>query len=387
MNEEIPLIDQMWTRFPDLFQRMEAWITPERAFATFQRIADVYAPTLTVHYTRGPVIESLLRQPGVGLNLDIHRNYYSTGNVVVEVGGAPRKPVWCLAHLDLISFLTGPWQDGRYPLTPHCEPRQTEGAREAVALTFDPAQRTMVEAARGQLVMDDEGRFWFQTAASDLPPLTRVVYASQAEWDRASGMVYGAVDNAFGCAALVLAAQVLSHYPVNVLFAFTDEEEGPVTVGNQGFARGSDRLFRRLPPERLPDLVIVTDLHEPVADPARGHLDPGWFGQGALFAGVASGGRGSVTPPHLLHTLRVMAGLMQEWGIRLRESTGYVSRSDDVSAVMVTPNVILLGFPGAYSHFADTPRAHVEDLVHLARATVLAVLVAQSNTWRWRYLV
>ncbi len=369
-----------------LFRSMGERLTVEKGWSTFRQIADTYAPTLTVDYTRGPVVEALLRDAGVGANLTFHRNFRGSHNVALEFGTTPTKPIWCMAHLDFISFLTTEWQDGRYPLISYCEPRQSPGARDAVALTFDGARAGLVESAQGQIVLDSEGKFWFESSHSELPYLTRVMYANQAVWDRESGMVYGMVDNAFGCAALVLAAQTLADYPVDALFVLTDEEEGVVERGNQAFARGSERLFRRTPLEQLPDLVLVTDLHAQDDESLGGAVGNAKFGQGALFTGVASRARGGVTPPHLLHFQRSLASSLAKQGVRLKEEVGYVSRSDCVSAMMVTPNVLRVGFAGAYSHFDQTPRAHIDDLLDLAKSIVAWVIVAQDEAWQERYL-
>ncbi len=386
MRDEVELLDEVWARYPSLFQSLDGWITAERGFSIFKRLADTYSPTLTVSYTRGPVVETLLQASGAGASHTFHRNLRGSRNVVVEFGQAAAKPIWCIAHLDFISFLTADWQDGRYPLISYCEPRQSPGARDAIALNFDPASGGLVESARGQIVLDNDEKFWFETDNSQLPYLTRVMYASQAEWDRESGMVYGTVDNAFGCAAFVLAAQVLSHHSVEALFVFADEEEGVVDTGNQAFARGSDRLFRRTPVDQLPDLVLVTDLHAQGDASLGSTVDTSRFGRGALFTGVTSRARGGMTPPHLLEFQRSLAKSLDKQGVRLLEEVGYVSRSDCVSAMMVTPNVLRVGFAGAYSHFDQTPRAHIEDLLHLAKSIVAWVIVAQSEAWRARYL-
>jgi hypothetical protein len=88
----------------------------------------------------------------------------------------------------------------------------------------------------------------------------------------------------------------------------------------------------------------------------------------------------------LLVFQRELAQFLAAQDIQLKENSGYVSRSDCVSAMMATPNVALIGYPGAYSHFADTPRAHIDDLVHLAKTLVIYHLVAQSPIWRRQYL-
>ncbi len=386
------LITQALTPYPGLFERLERLITPERAFACFKLIADTYAPTLTVRYTRGPVIKALLdearNQGWCGSNMVFHRNYLASGNVALEFGRQPRKPVWAMAHLDIISFLTGPRQGNRYKVTPFCEPRQSNGVREALALAFSQETGGLVEIARGRLISEDNGKSnFFETETEDLPPATRVVYASQAEWERASGMVYGTVDDAFGCAALVMAAMALSHYAAEALILLTDEEEGVVAPGNRAFARASTRLLHRVAPEHLPDFITITDLHEDVSELFAGNFNGARFGQGALFAPFASGAKGGVTPPHLLSFQRELARYLGERNISLRENPGYVSRSDCVSAMLATPNVALVGFPGAYSHFADTPRAHIGDLVNLAKVMAVYLLVAQHPAWQERYLL
>ncbi|MEM7343790.1 MAG: hypothetical protein AAF485_06075 [Chloroflexota bacterium] len=389
MNQQQIIVDTL-SAYPGLFNRLGEVMTKDRAFDTFKQIADTYAPTLTVRYTRTPVVKRLLETAQTegfcGHNITIHGNYFSTGNAALSFGSANRKPVWSMAHLDNISFLTGGWQDGRYPLTPYCEARQTEGVRPALALAYNNISGTMESIAKGQLRSTESGHF-FETDVADLPPATRVVYETVAELDEATGMVYGTVDDAFGCAALVLAAQVLAHYDVEALMVLTDEEEGVVGVGNNAFSRGSARLINRIQSEHLPDLITITDLHEEVQDLASGQLDNARFGQGSLFSAFSSGAKGGVTPPQLLSFQRELAQYLVTQEIKLQENAGYVSRSDCVSAMMVTPNVSLIGFPGAYSHFIDTPRAHIDDLVDLAKVLTIYILMAQSSAWRHQYLV
>jgi putative aminopeptidase FrvX len=386
MKNDVQLIHEAWAAYPSLFEMLEQHVTPERGFDLFKRLADTYAPSLTARFTRGPMIDSMLQEVEAGPHLTFHPNYQRSGNVVLEIGKRAEKAIWCMAHLDFISFLTGEWTGGRYPLTSYCEPRQQPGRYDAIALQYDPDRHAMTEVAQGQLVMDESGKFWFECDNATLPPQTRVMYATQAEWERETGVVYGAIDDAFGCAALILAAQVLSHFPVEALFVLPDEEEGVVEKGNQAFARGSARLLQRTPPHQLPDLVIVTDVHEPSAEAPTGTADGLPLTRGALFNGEASKARGGITPPHLLHFQRQLAQSLGQQGVQLREDTGYVGRSDCVSAMMATPNVLRVGFAGAYSHFDQTPRAHIDDLVHLAKSIAAWVVVAQSEEWQERYL-
>lgn len=383
-------------QYPDLMSRISSIITPHRAFAVFKQIADCYAPSLTVRYTRGPLVEALMsgaQDEGRAGPFVYHRNYLSTGNVGLELGAQSRKPVWAMAHLDIISFLTGEYHGGRYELTPFCSIRNRPGSRDALALVFDAEQGVMRPAATGRLVIEEgeQRALYFETDRRDLLPGTRVVYATDAEWDEASGLVYGCIDNAASCASLLLAAMVLSLYKVEALLILTDEEEGPVTLGNQAFSRGSARLLHRVTPDQLPDLITISDIHEDIVNLAEGSLNVERFhqqaGQGALFGSHAFHAAGGVTPPSLLHFQHALSRYLQGHGIRLRSNTGFISRSDCVSAMMATPHIALLGFPGAFSHFADLPRAHIDDIVDLAKVLVVYILLAQSPAWRNRYLL
>jgi len=383
------LIANSLSPFTMLFGRLDEIITPQRSFAFFQTIADTPAPSLTTSYTRAPIIQQLIaegQQAGIcGQNLAAHNNYLGSGNMALSIGQQPKKPIWSMAHLDNISFLTGEYRDGCYALTPFCEARQTEGRRPAVALNYAYASGTMEVVASGWLC-SEKGSHSFECDQADLPPATRIVYASQAAWDRQSGLVTGMIDNAFGCAALLLSAFVLSHFDVEAMIVLTDEEEGVVATGPPAFSRGATRLINRITPEQLPDIITISDHHEDVENLMRGKLDLARFGQGALFAAFASGTKGGVTPPRLLAFQRELAIYLQEHQILLNENPGYVSRSDCVSAMMATPNVALVGYPGAYSHFIDMPRAHIDDLVNLAKTLVIYSLVVQNREWRSLFL-
>lgn len=377
-------LENILNRHAGVFDCLHEVITRQRVFALFQQIADTYAPTLTARHTRGPVIQQWLgemQQANLcSQDIQLDLNFRRTGNVVLSLGQAAAKPAWAMAHLDMISFLTGPYGDGRYPLTPYCEARQKSGRRAALALDFahNPAGDVVAD---GWLCSTQQGHF-FETGNAHLPPATRVVYASQARWDQTSGMIYGTIDNAAGCASLLMAAVALSHFEAEALIVLSDEEEGVVAVGPQAFSRGSARLLQRTPPAELPDLISITDQHEDVAEIFDGQLDLSRFGQGANFAAFASATKGGVTPPRLLAFQRELSAYLAQRSVSLRENPGYVSRSDCVSAVMATPNVALLGFPAAYTHFIDTPRCHIDDLVNLAKALAVYILVAQDAEWR-----
>lgn len=388
------MIEKTLSRYPGLFEHMEAAITPDVAFRVFQQLADTYAPTLTARYTRGLILQSILEDMksagSIGDNLVLDLNYRKTGNVSITLGRKEVKPIWAFAHLDNISFLTGPQVNGRYALTAFHEPRISDGERDGLALDYDVKYQTMRIIAKGTIMTADSGSSSeFRTEVDDLPPATRVVFQNTASWDRNTGVLYGSVDDAFGCSALILCAIMLADYDVNAIIILTDEEEGVVGLGNTAFARGSQRLLSRTAPVDLPAMISVTDLHEmsPVEHQHSDYIEVPGCGKGALFAGFASGTRGGVTPPNVLAAMRDMARFTTQMGIPVTENLSYVSRSDCVSAMMATQNVVLMGFPGAYSHFDKTPRAHIDDLVSLSKSLAVLIVTAQSPDWRRHYLI
>ncbi|MBU05950.1 MAG: hypothetical protein CL877_08390 [Dehalococcoidales bacterium] len=388
------MIEEFLGRYPGFFERMEVLITPEVAFRVFQQLADTYAPTLTARYTRGLTIQAILQEmKAVGSireNIDLDLNFRRTGNVSISLGTKECKPIWAFAHLDNISYLTGPKVNSLYPLTAFHEPKISDGERDGIALGYDGASQTLKTIAEGTIITRNAGeRSEFRTEVADLPLATRVVFQTAASWDRNTGLLYGSVDDAFGCAALVLSAVTLSDYDVNAIIMFTDEEEGVVSVGNSAFARGSRRVLSGTAPAELPAIISVTDIHDMIPEERRHGkvIDVPGCGSGALFAGFAGGTRGGVTPPNVLAAIRELAGFSTNRGIPLTENPSYISRSDCVSAMMATQNVVLIGFPGAYSHFDKTPRAHVDDLVTLSKSLCVLLAIAQSPGWRRKHLI
>ncbi|MEE3255381.1 MAG: hypothetical protein VX199_06745, partial [Chloroflexota bacterium] len=106
------MIGEALKSYTQLYTHMESLITPEASFTAFQRLADTYAPTLSARYTRGEVVRSILEESksegALGDNVDLDLNYRKTGNVCITLGEQSRKPIWAFAHLDNISYLTGP---------------------------------------------------------------------------------------------------------------------------------------------------------------------------------------------------------------------------------------------------------------------------------------
>ena len=376
-------IGQMLAAQSDLAARLDAEITLDRAHRALSALESVAAPSQTARWTRAPVIERLLHEDGVLAAADAawHGDYEGSGNAVLLLGHEPkRKRVWLLAHLDQISYLVNPGEDGCYPLMPLCYHMQREGRRSAVALAHDLRRGELAVQARGVIDVSGESVTFLVNEGGPLGPGARVVYDSRLTRDRDSNAVRGYLDDSLACTAMVLAASVLRHYAVDVLFGFTDEEEGPPGDANQSFGRGGRRLIDRF---AAPDLVIASDVHEAEATghgPGPRNLRPG---DGAVFAERSSNGRGAVTPPHLYALQQHLAIALHGYGTRLRENWGgYVSRGEDINAMAATPNVALLGVLCSNRHYArDQPAANLADVLDLARSFVAYTLLVHSDLW------
>lgn len=379
INEMLGVLD----RVPHLFTRLEQEVTEDRAHRYLMVLESVPAPSQTAQWTRVPAVERLLGEDGLldAPGVEWARNFEGSGNAVLTLGGEPRaKRVWLLAHLDQISYLLDPGTDGTYPLVPLCFHMQREGRRPAVALGHDLASGTLTVRGRGDIVVDGSSIGFQAREGGPFGPGLRVVYDSRLEWNRESGVLTGYLDDSVACVAMLLAARVLHHYPVEVLIGLTDEEEGAPGDANQSFGRGGRRLVRFYEP---PDLAIVADVHESEAmirGPGPRDLLPG---EGAVFAERSSSGRGTVTPPHLYAFQQEMARALAQRGIHLHENWGgYVSRSEDINATIVTPNIALIGFLCSNRHYAtDRPSANMRDLLDLARVFVCYTLLVHSDLW------
>jgi hypothetical protein len=359
-------------------------VTGEAYFDIFRQLSDNYSPTLTVTRVQGPLVESIVsRGAGDQQRISVSRSLRHSGSIGVRVGHS-RPALWLSAHADICGYLTGEWDGTGYPLTPFCMHRASPGRRAAVALAAPDGEGPLEHLALGEMVTLASGDVRFECDSSDLPLFTRVVHHQPASWDRASDRVVGFIDNQAGSAAMLLAAQALSHFDASALFLLNDEEEGPVDKGGQGFSRAATRLLHRTPLDELPSYIVVTDGHEQETAIEQGRET--LFGKGATFTGISSRARGAVTPPQLVAFTRAFAGELESNGVKLLEHAGYVGRSDDISALQFTPNVSLIGYPAAYAHFDKTPFSHVSDLVHLTKSLVLLALVAQDAQWQDRYL-
>lgn len=396
MGQTVSFIDSLLARVPEFPQRLHSIISPDRTFEVFRCIADTYAPTLSACHTRGPVLDSLLAAAGQeGLfaePIPFAGNYLQAGTSAAFLGEPAETSIWSVAHLDIISYLTGIPQAEGYPLTPFCQSRQNPGQRPGVALDLCDPEVPVRVYARGPLMTGHvlpgkiEPQHFFQTDVPDLPLATRICYESEAVWDPNTDMLYGCIDNAACCAALVLACIAVRPYRPNIMVIWADEEEGVVDVGPPAFARGAARLLHRMEPAQLPDLVLVSDIQELSFDEDADLDDAATFGQGAAMEAFASRTRGAVTPPRLLQAMRGLLREMETLDVRVRETGRYLNRSDDAALVMATPNIAFLGCPGAFTHFQETPRASLRDIMHLAKALAIVWMVAQDPAWSSQFM-
>ena len=373
---------------------VERHVTRERVRRYLSALVDTPAPSTLAGAMRVPVLRRLLDDDGAlgGGRLHLHGDFGRTGSPVILTGSPETaKPLWYFAHLDTISYLVLPLADGHYPLVPFCSHMIKDGERAARAYRYDLARNTFVVAAEGRLA-SRAGKPCFHPdpSAPALRPGDRVVPVSSYREDPVSGLFTGSMDNAGGVAALAVAAPVLARAGVEAMLAFPDEEEGPVAPGNQMIGRGGSRLISLSP---APELAIVADVQQgggdPDADARGGVVNSTRLGAGAVLAEFSSFARGAVTPPDLYALAHHAADLIGTFGVRIQQSNNaYSSRSDDVSVMLKTPNILLLGFPGFNRHFdRGEPRAHLDDVVHLAKSLVYMSALRPWLTARRRALL
>lgn len=357
---------------------VDAYITGERMARYLKAIADTPAPSTAASAMRAPVLRELLEaDKALGSRLALDANYANTGSTVILTGAdAGAKPIWYFAHLDTISYLAGPADGERQPLIPFCYHLTQEGRRDALCYRFDLQSARYMVAADGFLE-SEAGRpyFWPTNPSFRLRSGDRVVPVTSSA-PGADGHWTGHFDNAGGVAALAVAAPVLAEAGFDAMLAFPDEEEGPQGSGNQVIGRGGSRIIDRLPP---PDLAMVADMQQSGDDARPGDAKDNTvrLGKGAVLSEFSSLGRGAVTPPHLLGLARHLVRLIDKCGVKVQEpQNSYTSRSDDISVMLKTPNILLLGFPGLDRHFdAGLPKANLEDIVNLSKALVYTALL------------
>lgn len=372
-------------RIEDLARKLQPLvdehITPERMLRYTREISETAAPSTAASATRTPVLQRLLTEDAAfELPLGLDDDFERTGNTVLMCGRGARKPLWYFAHLDTISYMVQPARDGTYPLVPFCYHLIENGARPARAMRYDLAKGAFSICAEGELRSLDGHPSFHPEGGSrhDLRPGDRVVPVAPFSVSP-DGEVTGHLDNAGGVAALALAAPVLARAGIDAMLAFPDEEEGPRGSGNQMIGRGTARLVAHLPP---PDLAVVVDMQQATGEGGADGGIAGRLGSGAVLSEFSSLARGAVTPPPLYALAREVVDRLAARGVLVRESPNtYTSRSDDVSVMLKTPAILLLGFPGFDRHFdRGYPRAHLSDLVNLSKALVYMSALASVLT-------
>ena len=297
-----------------------------------------------------------------------------TGNLAIEIGAAADAPdLLITAHMDRPTFRVLNLAEGTlYPLCAIRVPGD-EYACGGIAVGYHDGRVQIT--ARGQLRFQETShghRISFQATDGALNWGDSVLMSAQPRLHDGRIIATG-LDNAAGALIGLLSASALSALSDElaargrkIIFAFTDQEEGP-PVGL--FGQGAARLLRALPPPRLGFINI--DGHN--VDEAQGHVP----GIGASHAFVSGFGRGSVVPLEyqaLATELAERVNHVRPGTVRLNYS--YVSRSDDMLLSMASRCLGLIGLPLENAHTAEETIAlgDVAAAVRWASAYVCQIL-------------
>ncbi|MCY3977276.1 MAG: M20/M25/M40 family metallo-hydrolase [Chloroflexi bacterium] len=298
--------------------------SPEAIFARLSRLLDAPAPanSCALPGAVGEVIMALADELGLRC-----APFGSTGNLTLELGdpGAPLD-LLVTAHMDRPCFRVRRLADGTlYPLCAIRVPGDGYVCEAAALRYIDGRVRV---AAVGNMRFEAVGgsyRIRFQAESGALRAGDTVMMRAAPQLR--DGLAVGAgLDNAIGVLLALLTAHSLQQYAAEaiadrrILFAFTDQEEGP-PIGL--FGQGAARLAHSIEQPRLGFINI--DGHN--VDEEAGHV----LGVGASQAFVSGDGRGSVVPLDYQALAESLAAQVNETGpgtVRLNYS--YVSRSDDM---------------------------------------------------------
>lgn len=347
-------------------------IAPDPIFARLSRLLAAPAPanSCTLPGAVGEVISALADELGltcapVGVS----------GNLGIEIGD-PDAPLHLLvtAHMDRPCFRVRNLAESTlYPLCAIRVPGDGYSC-EAIALRY--IDECVSIAARGELRFDEDGkgdyRIRFSAESGELRPGDTVMM-HRAPHLRGGQIIGAGLDNAIGVLLALLSAHALHEYAPDslagrrVLFALTDQEEGP-PIGL--FGQGAARLAHHIEPPRLGFINI--DGHN--VDEAADHA----LGVGASHALVSGDGRGSVVPldyQALAESLVVAVNQCRAGTVRLNYS--YVSRSDDVLLSLWARCLGLTGVIVANAHTTEETAA-LSDVA--AAAQWIPLYIAQVLT-------
>ena len=334
-------------------------LAPEALFARLSRLLDAHAPanSCALPGTVGDVIEALAHELGLTC-----APVGSTGNLAIEIGDrAAPLDLLVSAHMDRPCFRVRNLAEATlYPL---CAIRVPVAGYICYAAALRYVAGRVTIAARGQLSFDwrdGDCRITFQPASGELHKGDTVMM--QAAPQLRDGLVIGAgLDNAIGVLLALLSAQALQEYAADaiagrkILFAFTDQEEGPPSGL---FGQGASRLAHCTEQPRLGFINI--DGHN--VDAAAGQV----LGVGASHAFVSGDGRGSVVPMNdqaLAESLAARVNQARPGTARMNYS--YVSRSDDMLLSLWSRPLGLTGVIVADAHTAEETAA-LDDIVSAA---------------------
>ena len=359
-------------RISQLLARISAdpVLAPEAIFDRLSRLLDAPAPanSCALPGTVGDVIRALADE----LSLTC-APVGSTGNLAIEIGDrAAPLDLLVSAHMDRPCFRVRNLDEATlYPLCAIRVPGDGYTC-DAIALRYIDGRVNI--AARGQMRFDrrdGDYRITFQPASGALHNGDTVMM--QAAPELRDGLVIGAgLDNAIGVLLALLSAYALQEYAADaiagrkILFAFTDQEEGP-PIGL--FGQGASRLAHYI---EQPGLGFINiDGHN--VDEAASHV----HGVGASHAFVSGDGRGSVVPMNnqaLAETLAAQVNQARPGTARMNYS--YVSRSDDMLLSLWSRCLGLSGVIVANAHTTEETAAlsDIASAAHWIPAFVATVL-------------
>ena len=326
----------------------EGSLAEDAIFAYLRRLLAAPAPNSGAGLPGavGDVIREIAAD--LGLTLSDDPVIRATGNLAIEIGAESDAPdLLITAHMDRPTFRVLSLDVATlYPL---CAIRVPHDNYVCDAIAVGLRDGRVVISARGQLHFQqtaDNFRVRFQAMSGALGWGDSVLMAAEPRLE--AGRIIGTgLDNAAGVLLGLLSARAISSLAESlsergrkIVFAFTDQEEGP-PIGL--FGQGAARLLGVMPAPLLGFINI--DGHN--VDESLGHVP----GIGASHALVSGYGRGSVVPLEyqaLATELAQQINRARPGTVRLNYS--YVSRGDDMLLSMRARCLGLIGPTLANAH-------------------------------------
>ena len=361
-----------------------------------QRLASVYAPTGTVAFTIGPVLNQIAAEfPGYN-RITVYPHYLDTPSPAFDVNCVTKNTPVFFTHADEISYDVKTMGSGEVPLTPLCAHRQQPNMQfPGVVLRYKDTkgEQILEQIAEGFVQTKPDSTVIFTTqhgSEGKIKAGDRVVFNPEQRLALATDgdTMTGIIDNRAGMAIALAVIQVLANpdQKINHLretaatFIATDGEEG--VADPPVFAWGAREVALALR-EKYADQspMIVTDGH----DFNRDSIIP----PQALIARVVSNGKGPVIQPDRLHRVRLLVEAIETiTGQQMAAETdtvgGTTSRSDDeglrrggIAGRLIYP--IGYGVKAAHHDDGEPAAASLNNLVTTARFLTLAVYAANKG--------